>query len=299
MADRPHHQHHDHVHMDEAHWEEWAAFTELQGEVLLAYVTDTAAWINDLRGPDAPPVRRVLDMGSGPGVGTCELARRFPGARVVAVDSSPAMLERTAQRAAEHDLGDRITTHLAELPDGLDQVERADVIWASMSLHHVGDEVAALRRLRHLLEPHGLLALAEWADPMRVLPDDVGLGRPGLHDRMATAFTGWFAEMREGLPGSVPSSDLPSMVAAAGLEVVGSRVASHSCDPPLGDDERQLALGHLRHARQQLGDRLDEEDRRTLDVLADAENPRSAAHRPDLFVASSRQIIIARPVPAS
>ena len=89
------------------------------------------------------------------------------------------------------------------------------------------------------------------------------------------------------------------MLGAAGLEVVGSRLAHLNFGPPLEDDERQLAVGHLRHTREQLGDRLDEDDRRTLDVLSDVDDPRSIVHRPDLFVASTRQIIIARPDTAS
>ena len=175
---------HEHVHLDEADWQAAVAYIELEGEVLLAFVTDTAAWITELRGPDAPPVRRIVDIGSGPGVGTCELARQFPDAQVIAVDGSPAMLERAAQRAAEQRLDARITTRVAELPDGLDGLGSADVIWASMSLHHIGDEVASLRILHDLLDPRGLIAIAERAEPMRVLPDDLALGRPGLADRL-------------------------------------------------------------------------------------------------------------------
>jgi SAM-dependent methyltransferase len=144
---------HGHVHLDEGDWEALAVDAELEGELLLGFVTDTARWIDELRGPDAPPVRRVLDIGSGPGVGTCELARRFPDAHVIAVDGSPAMLERATRRAAEHGLDGRVSTHLAELPDGLDDLDPADVIWASMSLHHIGDETGALRVLRGRPEP--------------------------------------------------------------------------------------------------------------------------------------------------
>ena len=173
--------------------------------MFLAFVTDTAAWVTELRGSDAPPVRRVIDIGSGPGVGTCELARLFPEANVIAVDSSPAMLERTTQRAVDHGLQTRISTHIAELPGGLDGIGQADLIWASMSLHHVGDEVASLRLLCELLDPHGLIAIAELAEPMRVLPDGLDLGRAGLVDRLDHAWATWFAGMREGLPDSVPS----------------------------------------------------------------------------------------------
>ena len=285
--------HHGHAHLDEADWRALAAQTELEGEVLLAFVTDTAAWVTERRGPTAAPVRRVIDIGSGPGVGTCELARRFPDAHVIAVDSSPAMLDRATHRAAAHGLDARISTHLGELPGGLDGLGSADVIWASMSLHHIGDEVTLLRILRGLLSPNGLIAIAELAEPMRVLPHDLNLGRPGLSDRLDSAGAAWFAQMRAGLTDSVPSTDLPSMLTSAGLEVVGSRLIRERVDAPLGDDARRLVLGHLGRIRQQLGDHLDDDDLHTLDVLSDADDPRSVMHRSDVFVAASRQIVIA------
>jgi SAM-dependent methyltransferase len=286
--------HHGHVHLDEADWAAWVAQTELVGEVFPAFVADTARWILALRGPDQPPVSRVIDIGSGPGVGTCDLARRFPDAQLVAVDSSPTMLDRTAQRAVAQGLDGRISTHLAELPNGLDGLDRADVIWASMSLHHVGDEVAALRVLRDLLDPHGLIAIAEMAEPMHVLPDNLQLGRPGLADRLDRAHATWFARMREGLAGSVPSADLPSMLASAGFEVVGSRLAKERLDPPLSDTGRRVALGHLRQVHHQLHDELDSLDLQALDVLTDEDDPAGVMHRPDVFVTASRQLVIAR-----
>jgi hypothetical protein len=182
------------------------------------------------------------------------------------------------------------------LPGGLDDVEGADVIWASMSLHHVGDEVASLRILRRLLNPQGLVAIAEMAEPMRVLPDDLGVGRAGLSERLGSAGAAWFVEMREGLTDSVPSADLPSMLTTAGLEVVGSRLARQRLDAPLADDARRLVLGHLERVRRQLGERLDEDDLHTVDVLSDTDDPRGVMLRPDVYVAASRQIVIARPI---
>ena len=41
--------------------------------------------------------RRALDLGTGTGAGAFALARRFPGAEVVGVDLSPAMVERARQ----------------------------------------------------------------------------------------------------------------------------------------------------------------------------------------------------------
>jgi SAM-dependent methyltransferase len=293
-----HHRHahrHQHVELDEAEWAAWADQTEIEGELHLSFITDTATWVSELRGLDAPPVERVIDVGSGPGVGTCELARCFPHAQVIAVDSSPAMLERATGRIAAQGLETRIGTRLAELPDGLDRVERADVMWASMVLHHLGDEVSSLRQFGAMLRPHGLLAIAEFGDPTRVLPDDLGFGRPGLEDRLDAVTSTWFAAMRASLPDSVGSTDLHSMLDAAGFDVIGSRLARSHHDAPLSDQARRVVVGHLGRMRHLVGEGLDEDDVRTLEILCDVDDPRGVMHRSDVFVRASRQIVIARP----
>jgi SAM-dependent methyltransferase len=288
---------HQHVHLDEADWSASADRTELEGELLLSFVTDAATTARGLREAGAEPVRRVLDIGSGPGVGTCELARIFPEAVVIAVDSSPAMLERVERRTSRLGLDGRVRTHLADLPGGIADLGPADVIWASMSLHHVGDEVAGLRAVAALLAPDGLLAIAERADPMRVLPDDLDIGRPGLADRLDRASAAWFAAMRHGLPSSVPSADVPSMVNQAGLDVIVAHVATASLDAPVSAGARQVALHSLRGARERFASDLDEEDLTTLDILTDPDDPRSVQHRPDVLIVASRQLAIARPRP--
>jgi SAM-dependent methyltransferase len=289
---RPHHGH-GAVHLDEAHWSASVERTEREGELLLAFVTDTARWIAELRGADARPVRLVIDVGSGPGVGTCELARLFPDAQVLAVDSSPAMLDRVERRAAALGLGERVATRLAELPQGLEGVGGADLVWASMALHHVGDETDALRVMRGLLAAGGVLAIAERAEPTRVLPRDLDVGRPGLAGRLASAGEEWFASMRAGLPDSVASSDVPSMLTAAGLDVVATRVARVRLDPPLSGEARRFVLGQVQRAREHFVDFLDEDDLETLRVLGDEDDPRGVLHRPDVFVEASREITIA------
>jgi SAM-dependent methyltransferase len=282
---------HGHVHLDEADWAAMAAVAEVEGELFIDFLTEAVQWVEEIRGT---PVRRVVDIGSGPGVGTCELARRFPEAEVVAVDGSPAMLERAAARARAEGLDDRVRTHLAELPGGLAGFEDVDVVWASMSLHHVGDEVAALREMRDVLGPQGVVAIAELAEPLRVLPDDLDVGHPGLADRIAGAGAEWFAAMRAGLPGSVASADLPTMVSAAGLDVVRARTAHRRYEAPLPDRACDFALEHVRRVRHQLEDYLDQDDLRALDVLGDADDPRSVQHRADVFLAASRDLVLGR-----
>jgi SAM-dependent methyltransferase len=279
--------------MGEDDWAAMAAHAELEGEVLLGFVTESVTWADELRGggpgSGSSPVRRILDIGSGPGVGTCELARLFPSAEVTAVDGSPAMIEAVRRRAAVHGLADRISTHQAELPGGLDEwaPDPVDLIWASMSLHHVGDEVGALREVLARLAPGGVLVIAEGAEPARYLPDG------DIADRLAEAESRWYEAMRAGLPGSVPSSDLASMVEAAGGAVLGSRTARLRHDPPVSSEARQFAVGRVRRTRDQLADFLDEQQRAELDALVSEDDPRSVALRADVFVEASRQIVVA------
>jgi hypothetical protein len=164
-----------------------------------------------------------------------------------------------------------------------------------MSLHHIGDEVGALRVVRDLLSATGLIAIAELTDPTRVLADELDIGRPGFVERLGAAGAAWYADMRDGLANSVESSDVPSMLIEAGFEVLGQRTVRQRLDPPLSDDARRVAHGELLRARAQFGERLDADDLSTLDVICDDNDPGGAVHRDDLFIASSRQIVIARP----
>jgi hypothetical protein len=103
--------------------------------------------------------------------------------------------------------------------------------------------------------------------------------------------------MRAGLSGSVPSTDLESMLTAAGFAVLGSRLATSRFDPPLSDPARQVLLGRLRRSRDQLADQLAPDDLHALDVLTDPTDPHSVLHHPAVFLTSSRQILVAQSQP--
>jgi SAM-dependent methyltransferase len=243
---------------------------------------------------DSVEVRRILDIGSGPGVAACELAQHFPSATVVAADGAEELLQKAAARAQAAGLSDRITTRIVDLPDGVEHLRPADLIWMSMVLHHIGDEVAMLRRVRRALGPRGVLVLVEHGDPPRFLPDGAAPGHPGFTDRLAAVDSAWLADMRAGLPHSTPSSGYPAMLEAAGFEVVVDRVAHVRMAPPLQREGRQVVLGHLRGIRERFGEHLEEQDRDALDVLTDESHPLGIMRRPDVFLDASRHIYIAR-----
>ena len=75
-------------------------------ERYLRYAAERARPFRDLVARvehSAPGV--VADLGCGPGALTATLLERWPGAFVVGVDASPAMLERARQRARLGRLG--------------------------------------------------------------------------------------------------------------------------------------------------------------------------------------------------
>ena len=168
---------------------ELAEMLELDGEVLHAYLTSAIAWVSDLAAGHGP--RRIVDLGSGTGAGTIALAQAFPTATVVALDSSGELLCRVEAKARDIGAVDRIIPVKADLDDAWPAMEAVDLAWASMSLHHLADPDRVLTDIFALLRGGGLIAVAEMDGLPRFLPDDLGIGQPGLerrcHDALAQA----------------------------------------------------------------------------------------------------------------
>jgi SAM-dependent methyltransferase len=286
-------QHRAHAHHHEEHFgtPEVAATAELEGEVLVGLAEQAVAVLRGLTSGDGRIVERVVDLGCGPGVGTCLLAASFPDARVVAADGSPAMLERAAARAARLGVADRVELRHVELPDGIEAIGRADLVWASMVLHHVDDRVAVLTTIRELLEPGGLVALVERAEPTRVLPDEVDLGRPGLWDRIDAAWLAWFAEA---MPSGAAGEDHARLLEDAGFRSVSDHELRLVLDPPLDDAARQFALRQVGRARHQLVEGADPADLAALEVLGDESADGSILRRADATVRTARHLYTGR-----
>ena len=109
---------------------------------------------------------RVVDLGCGPGGLTAELARRWPGAQVLGLDSSPDMVERA--RAS----GLPVDVELADLRSW-QPVQPVDVIVTNATLQWVPGHLTLLSRwVETALRPGGWLALqvpGNLGDPLHTL----------------------------------------------------------------------------------------------------------------------------------
>lgn len=100
---------------------------------------------------------RALEFGAGTGLVTMVMARRL--AHVTAMDASSGMLDVLRQKCALKHL-----THVelveGTVPEQLPDAE-FDCIYSSMTMHHVEDVPALLKRLRAHVKPGGHIALAD------------------------------------------------------------------------------------------------------------------------------------------
>jgi ubiquinone/menaquinone biosynthesis C-methylase UbiE len=100
----------------------------------------------------------LLDVGCGPGTITVDLARLVAPGRVVAVDYAEGVLDQARSTAAEAGFADLIEfatadVHALDFPD-----DTFDVVHAHQVLQHVGDPVQALREMKRVCKPGGIVA---------------------------------------------------------------------------------------------------------------------------------------------
>ncbi|GMV56287.1 MAG: hypothetical protein AMXMBFR6_20920 [Betaproteobacteria bacterium] len=101
---------------------------------------------------------RALEYGCGTGLVSVLLADRL--AHVVAADIAPNMLRVLEDKCRRTGLA-HIETRRLDLTTDPPPAERFDLIFTSMTLHHIENVAAVLEALAGLLKPGGWLALAD------------------------------------------------------------------------------------------------------------------------------------------
>ncbi|MFG3723508.1 class I SAM-dependent methyltransferase [Streptomyces massasporeus] len=280
-----HSHHHEHTDVD---WAEMGPMLESSAELFASLYERALGWL----AKEVTEPGLIVDVGSGPGVVACLFAETFPGARIVAVDGSEPLLERARARAGRQGVADRFGTLTGELPDVLNELDYpADLLWASRSLHHLGDQREALAAFAARLAPGGTLALMEGGLPLRFLPRDFGIGRPGLQARIDAVEADWFTRMRTDLPGHVAETeDWPALLAAAGLKHTRTHSFLLDLPAPASDRARAYVVASLSFMRDKLAEGLDAEDLATVDRLLDPDDEASLHRRPDVFVLEAHTV---------
>jgi SAM-dependent methyltransferase len=245
------------------------------GEVNAPMVDQALSWLAGR----VPKAELVLDVGSGPGVAACALARLLPDAQVLAVDGAPELLELAEERAARLGL-DRFGTRGVRLPDDLAGLPPADLIWVSGVVHHLADPAAAVRDLAGRLRPGGVLALREGGLPLRYLPSYADRGLSARMDVINAELTAGHAHPMGAIE---PSGAWPDLLRDAGLEAE-SRTFLLDLPAPLDERARTGLRRHLLLAREIIADLLSAEDLALLDRLTDEHDPEGVLHRSDVFM---------------
>jgi len=127
--------------------------------------------------PHLAPGLDLLDVGCGPGNLTCDLAERVAPGRVLGLDLAEEIVAAARAEAdargtgnVEFAVGD---VYALDLPD-----DGFDVVHAHQVLQHLTDPVAALRELRRVVRPDGVVAVRDGDyGAMTWAPDDPLLGR--------------------------------------------------------------------------------------------------------------------------
>lgn len=103
-------------------------------------------------------VRRVAELGPGPGIGLQALLAQFDEAQVWGVDLSSVMLAQSRKRNRSAVASGRLTLIEGDT-SALRASEPADLVMANHVVYFWRDPVAEMARIRGYLRPGGLLAL--------------------------------------------------------------------------------------------------------------------------------------------
>jgi SAM-dependent methyltransferase len=239
---------------------------DLDGEVLHDYWSAALDWVRDAA--PGPGTGRVLDLGAGTGTGALGLAGRFPRAEVIALDIEPGSLARLRDKAAALGLSGRVRAVAADLDAGWPDLGVLDLTWASMSLHHLADPGRVLADALAATRQGGLIAVAEFAEPLRFLPRDLGVGKPGFEERLADRLGRAHAEA---LP-TLGSAWAPRL-AEAGWEVAGEREFPIDLDPPAHPRAAEYARAWFTRLAHGYTDQLEPDDQETLAALLAEDAP--------------------------
>lgn len=172
--------------------------------------------------PEFSAMRRMLDLGSGPGVMCMGVVARHPSMKGVLCDQPPVM-EVAREEIAAAGLEGRVTTISGDY-NSVDFGSGYDLIWASQTLYYARNLDEMFTRIHDALNPGGVfVSLHEGLACERTQPANLVLSRLSL--------------ALEGQDVSFGEGELASYLPGAGFSLVETRML----EMPLGPHELIIA----------------------------------------------------------
>ncbi len=127
--------------------------------------------------PFLKPGMRLLDVGCGPGSITAGLAKRAEPAETIGIDPPPSVIE-TARSLAEAKAARHLTFEVGDILEPRFAPETFEAVFAHQVLQHLGQPVDALRQIRKLLAPGGVVGVrdVDWGSTT-FYPENQGMRR--------------------------------------------------------------------------------------------------------------------------
>lgn len=255
---------------------------DLHDRIERGIVRAIVSWLNDAQ------ALTMLDAGCGKGAPALAFAEA--GCTVTAVDVDAPSLEKAQQLFSATPFVDKVKLSQESILQLPFDDQQFDLVWCSYVLHHIEDKIAAVREIRRVLKPGGRFAIREGGLPLYMLPFDLGLGTPGLENRLHVADARWFAAMvKDTMPDEVPYPyGWLQLLLDTGFVDLDARTFTLDLVQPFSSEQSEFIVHRLRRFLKQdqdaYGPLLNDEDRHTLNQLLDPHSPHYVLKRTDLHV---------------
>lgn len=131
----------------------------LVGHIMAKSNASFSVWVvGEIRKAHPAEATRIVELGSGPGVGLQETLRLFPSARVWGVDPSREMLSQARKRNASAVRASRLSLVHGD-SGSVESLGPVDIVFANHVLYFWHEPVNELQRLRQAVGPGGLVAI--------------------------------------------------------------------------------------------------------------------------------------------
>ncbi len=124
---------------------------------------DAGFWsfFGDHVAPRLPSKPCVVDIGCGPGLLLRDIRKRYPEARLIGSDITPAMIDYAGQVSYEGEKPEYLLHDITTEPLPLDD-DSVDLLTIVAVLHVLNDPVAVCREFRRVLKPGGVFLVQDW-----------------------------------------------------------------------------------------------------------------------------------------